>query len=177
MKVILQKVISESDSERYFYWSNHEGSRCFKPNLIHELSILLANEFKDRIEELYTVEECKLTGNIVISCDLTLVSADELKAIYRHEKGILMEFEINPKDYSEIGKNRFDLIDEKIEEISTLIKEISSFHNENMLSLVFEVKKTLEENMHLTDGDLCTLKDLRDAYLRIDPDWGKEQGE
>ena len=26
------------------------------------------------------------------------------------------------------------------------------------------VAKTLEENGHLADGDVCTLKDLRDAY-------------
>lgn len=95
MRIRLQKVIIESQSERYFYWSNHEGSRCFKPTLIHELSIRLANEFKDRTEELYTVEECKLTGNIAISCDLTLVSVAELKAIYRHEKDNAKYFAIN----------------------------------------------------------------------------------
>lgn len=95
MRVRLKKVISKWDSERYFHWSNHEGSRCFNPSLTHELSISLAYELKDRIEELYSVEECKLTGDILISCDFTLASVVELKAIYMHEKHKAKHFAIN----------------------------------------------------------------------------------
>lgn len=32
---------------------------------------------------------------------------------------------------------------------------------------------TLNENMHLADGENCTLKTLRDAYLMIDPAWSE----
>ena len=31
--------------------------------------------------------------------------------------------------------------------------------------------KTLNDNLHLCDGDVCTLRDLRDAVAKIVPDW------
>jgi hypothetical protein len=36
------------------------------------------------------------------------------------------------------------------------------------------VRETLDENLHLADGKNCTLRTLRDAYLKIDPTWGQE---
>lgn len=35
-------------------------------------------------------------------------------------------------------------------------------------------RETLDKNLHLADGENCTLKILRDAYLEIDPKWGQE---
>jgi len=37
--------------------------------------------------------------------------------------------------------------------------------------LLSAAKKTLNDNLHLCDGDDCTLKDLRDAVAAIDPEW------
>ena len=31
--------------------------------------------------------------------------------------------------------------------------------------------KTLNDNLHLCDGDVCTLRELRDAVAGIAPDW------
>ena len=31
--------------------------------------------------------------------------------------------------------------------------------------------KTLNDNLHLCDGDVCTLRDLRDAVAKIVPNW------
>jgi hypothetical protein len=35
--------------------------------------------------------------------------------------------------------------------------------------------KTLKDNLHLCDGDICTLKELRDAVNEIFPDWEKDK--
>lgn len=43
------------------------------------------------------------------------------------------------------------------------------------LALVVQAARdTLDENKHLADGENCTLRTLRDAYLKIDPTWGQE---
>ena len=31
--------------------------------------------------------------------------------------------------------------------------------------------QTLNDNLHLCDGDVCTLKELRDAVAKVVPDW------
>jgi hypothetical protein len=37
----------------------------------------------------------------------------------------------------------------------------------DLLPLIETVKKTLDDNRHLCDGDICTLKDLRDAFNQL----------
>jgi hypothetical protein len=37
--------------------------------------------------------------------------------------------------------------------------------------LLSAARNTLMENLHLTDGDDCTLLELRDAVAAIDPEW------
>jgi hypothetical protein len=37
--------------------------------------------------------------------------------------------------------------------------------------LLYAARNTLVENLHLTDGDDCTLRELRDAVAAIDPEW------
>lgn len=37
--------------------------------------------------------------------------------------------------------------------------------------LIDAAVKTLNDNLHLCDGDVCTLRDLRDAVVKIVPDW------
>jgi hypothetical protein len=37
--------------------------------------------------------------------------------------------------------------------------------------------KTLNENLDLCDGNVCTLKDLRDAVAQIEPNWYKDPDE
>lgn len=41
--------------------------------------------------------------------------------------------------------------------------------------MVAATKETLEQNLHLADGNNCTLKSLRDAYLKINPTWNHEE--
>jgi len=44
----------------------------------------------------------------------------------------------------------------------------------NFALLAIAARQTLDENLHLADGENCTLRTLRDAYLKIDPTWGQE---
>lgn len=41
--------------------------------------------------------------------------------------------------------------------------------------MVQAAQETLEQNLHLADGENCTLRALRDAYLKINPDWGQQE--
>ena len=43
--------------------------------------------------------------------------------------------------------------------------------DKSMNGLLSAATKTLNDNLHLCDGDVCTLKDLRDAVAKIRPDW------
>ena len=43
--------------------------------------------------------------------------------------------------------------------------------NKTTPDLLSAAIKTLNDNLHLCDGDVCTLKDLRDAVAKIRPDW------
>jgi len=40
--------------------------------------------------------------------------------------------------------------------------------------LAVAIRQTLDENAHLADGDVCTLKRLKDAMLAVGIDWDKE---
>jgi hypothetical protein len=40
-----------------------------------------------------------------------------------------------------------------------------------LCQLLYAARNTLLENLHLTDGDDCTLRDLRGAVAAIDPEW------
>lgn len=44
----------------------------------------------------------------------------------------------------------------------------------NFALLVQAAHDTLEENLHLADGKNCTLRSLRDAYLKINPTWNNK---
>jgi len=48
--------------------------------------------------------------------------------------------------------------------------ELAKLRAQNKL-LLLAAAKTLLENLHLCDGDDCTLKDLRDAVAAVDPEW------
>ncbi len=43
--------------------------------------------------------------------------------------------------------------------------------------LLEAAKKTLKENLHLCDGDVCTLYDLKVAVKAIDPEWDLFDGD
>lgn len=43
--------------------------------------------------------------------------------------------------------------------------------------LAAAVRQTLDQNSHLADGDVCTLKSLKDALLAVGIDWAKEVGD
>ena len=43
--------------------------------------------------------------------------------------------------------------------------------NKTTPDLLSAAIKPLNDNLHLCDGDVCTLKDLRDAVAKIRPDW------
>lgn len=45
--------------------------------------------------------------------------------------------------------------------------------NEQIARLIDVSIRTLRDNLHLCDGNNCTLKDLRDAVANIDPLWEK----
>lgn len=43
--------------------------------------------------------------------------------------------------------------------------------------LAAAVRQTLDNNIHLADGEVCTLKSLKDALLAVGIDWDKEVGD
>ena len=45
----------------------------------------------------------------------------------------------------------------------------------DLYSVFAAAKQTLRENLHLTDGENCTLFELRNAVERVDPLWRDEQ--
>ena len=59
--------------------------------------------------------------------------------------------------------------------IDVLAEDIEALRRENqLLSDVCSASvKTLNENLHLCDGENCTLRELRDAVARVRPDWEK----
>lgn len=88
------------------------------------------------------------------------------------KKGILMELEKNAQNYVNSGVQFEMLIDNAMKNLNGLKGDFKL-----LLDVAIAARQTLDENLHLADGDNCTLKDLRDAYLKIDPNWDKEQGE
>lgn len=54
------------------------------------------------------------------------------------------------------------------------LKTLILKNEEKYKKLLIAAIETLNENLHLCDGDVCTLKSLRDAVAEIEPNWYKE---
>ena len=50
------------------------------------------------------------------------------------------------------------------------LKKYKKYRRKNETLLEAAIK-TLKDNLHLCDGDNCTLRELRDAVKKIEPSW------
>ena len=53
-------------------------------------------------------------------------------------------------------------------------KDGCKFTKDELEPLINAAVITLKDNLHLCDGDVCTLKELRDAVAKINPNWDKD---
>lgn len=66
--------------------------------------------------------------------------------------------------------------DERLTRYSPETAQVGAFHLEQFMhraqrDLVAGIVQTLNENAHLADGDVCTLKPLKDALAAVGKPW------